>query len=147
MSSFKMHVAISEKVRSELNYSNLFILGSVLPDIIKLIVKDRTSTHFENNNSIDLEKYILAQDNLKNELVVGYYAHLIEDKIWFESYLDKKYRKFKEYSDEKIYNDYAFIDNIMYKKLNFNTQGIRKILLESIDATDVKAINLMNFKS
>ena len=33
MSSFKMHVAISEKVRSELNYSNLFILGSVLPDI------------------------------------------------------------------------------------------------------------------
>lgn len=150
MSSFKMHVAISEKVRRKLNYSNLFILGSVLPDIFKSIIKEeteRTSSHFEVNKVIDLEKYISAQDDLTNELILGYYAHLIEDKIWMESYINKKYIKLKEYSDEKLYNDYAFIDNIMYKKLNFNTQGIRKILLESIDATDVKAINLMNCKS
>lgn len=150
MSSLKMHIAISEKVKRELNYSNLFILGAVLPDVFKLIVNERTertSTHFEINKFIDLDKYLSAQDDLTNELTLGYYAHLIEDKIWLESYINKKYIKLKEYSDEKLYNDYAFVDNFMYKKLNLNTQNIRKILLENIDTIDVKSINLMNCKN
>ena len=97
MSSLKMHIAIDKKVKEELKYSDLFIVGSILPDIIKLILKERTSSHFEINETIDLDKYLLTQDNLKNELVLGYYAHLIEDKIWFESYVNKKYTKLKKF--------------------------------------------------
>lgn len=144
MSSLKMHIAISKKVKEELKYSDLFIVGSILPDIIKLILKERTSSHFEINETIDLDKYLLTQDNLKNELVLGYYAHLIEDKIWFESYVNKKYTKLKNFSHNNLYKDYAFIDNLMYKKLDIDTQSITKILLENIDKIDLKSINLMN---
>ncbi|MGN1384099.1 MAG: hypothetical protein ACI4XD_02260 [Clostridia bacterium] len=147
MSSLKMHIAISKKIKDELCYSNLFLVGSILPDIIKLILGEKTSSHFEINNNIDLDKYILAQDNLKDELILGYYAHLIEDKIWFESYMNKKYRKLQEYSDYKLYNDYAFVDNLMYKKLDINTQDIGQIIFENIDKIDVKAIHLMNCKN
>ena len=147
MSSLKMHIAISKKIKDELDYSNLFLVGSILPDIIKLILGERTSSHFEFNNNIDLDKYILAQNNLSNELILGYYAHLIEDKIWFESYMTKKYKKLQEYSDYKLYNDYAFIDNLMYKKLGINTQNISEIIFENIEKINVKAIHLMNCKN
>lgn len=90
MSSFKMHIAISKKIKEELNYSNMFLLGAILPDIIKLIIGDRKVTHFEEHGIIDLNKFINNQNDLENELVLGYYAHLIEDKIWYESYMTKK---------------------------------------------------------
>ena len=87
MSSLKMHMAISKKIKDELNYSDIFLLGVILPDIIKLILEDRKVSHFENNGIIDLNRFISKQNNLDNELVLGYYAHLIEDKIWDELYL------------------------------------------------------------
>ena len=36
MSSLKMHIAISEEIRKQFNLSNDFLLGAILPDIIKL---------------------------------------------------------------------------------------------------------------
>ena len=112
MSSLKMHIAISKKIKEEFNYSNIFLLGAILPDIIKLIIGNRKITHFEKQEIIDLDEFIKKQKNLENELVMGYYAHLIEDKIWYELYMREKYFKLPEYSDSKLYNDYSFVDNI-----------------------------------
>ena len=61
-----------------------------MPDIIKLIIGNRKSTHFEKQGIIDLDEFISKQKNLENELVLGYYAHLIEDKIWYELYYERK---------------------------------------------------------
>lgn len=115
MSSLKMHIAISKKVKEELQLGDLFLVGSILPDVLKLILHERKLSHFEIDQNIDLNKFLLLQDNF-NEIVLGYYAHLIEDKIWFELYMNR-YRKLEIYSDDRLYNDYAFIDNYMYKKL------------------------------
>lgn len=71
MSSLKMHLAISEEVRKELNLSDDFILGSVLPDIIKMIIKDRKKTHFEDiEDIVNLDKFLRLQNKLNNEVVL-----------------------------------------------------------------------------
>ena len=36
------------------------------------------------------KKFKKMQTNINSDLVLGYYAHLIEDKIWFESYMLNK---------------------------------------------------------
>lgn len=147
MGSLKMHIAISKKIKDELCYSNLFLVGSILPDIIKLILGESKSSHFEFKNTIDLDKYIFTQDNLKDELILGYYAHLIEDKIWLESYMNKKYANLQEFSKYKLYNDYAFVDNIMYKELDIDTQNISNIIFENIDKIDIHSVHLMDCKN
>ena len=71
MSSLKMHLAISEEVRKELNLSDDFILGSVLPDIIKMIIKDRKKTHFEDiEDIVNLDKFLRLQNKLNDEVVI-----------------------------------------------------------------------------
>ncbi len=71
MSSLKMHLAISEEVRKELNLSDDFILGSVLPDIIKMIIKDRKKTHFEDiEDIVNLDKFLRLQNKLNDEVVL-----------------------------------------------------------------------------
>lgn len=145
MSSLKMHMAISKKVKEELQLGDLFLVGSILPDVLKLILHERKLSHFEIDQNIDLNKFLLLQDNF-NEIVLGYYAHLIEDKIWFELYMNR-YRKLEIYSDDRLYNDYAFIDNYMYKKLKIKTEDISKILFDNMNVLDVKSVKLMNWKN
>ena len=71
MISLKMHLAISEEVRKELNLSDDFILGSVLPDIIKMIIKDRKKTHFEDiEDIVNLDKFLRLQNKLNDEVVL-----------------------------------------------------------------------------
>lgn len=93
MSSLKMHIAISKKIKEDFNLSSIFLLGAILPDIIKLIIGNKETTHFEKQGIIDLDEFISKQKNLENEFVLGYYAHLIEDKIWYELYMREKYFK------------------------------------------------------
>ena len=145
MSSLKMHIAISKKVKEELQLGDLFLVGSILPDVLKLILHERKLSHFEIDQNIDLNKFLLLQDNF-NEIVLGYYAHLIEDKIWFELYMNR-YRKLEIYSDDRLYNDYSFIDNYMYKKLKIKTEDISKILFDNMNVLDVKSVKLMNWKN
>ena len=146
MSSLKMHIAISKKIKEEFNLSNIFLLGAILPDIIKLIIGNRKATHFEKQGIIDLDEFISKQKNLENELVLGYYAHLIEDKIWYELYMREKYFKLPEYSDNKLYNDYSFVDNIFYKDryIDMDTRNIGEILYEAIEKININDICLMD---
>ena len=146
MSSLKMHIAISKKIKEEFNYSNIFLLGAILLDIIKLIIGNRKITHFEKKEIIDLDEFISKQKNFENELVLGYYAHLIEDKIWYELYMREKYFKLPEYSDNKLYNDYSFVDNIFYKDryIDMDTRNIGEILYETIEKININDICLMD---
>ena len=77
MSSLKMHIAISEEIRKQFNLSNDFLLGAILPDIIKLLRKERITSHFEIDNQVDLEKFKKMQTNINSDLVLGYYACLL----------------------------------------------------------------------
>lgn len=147
MSSLKMHIAISEEIRKQFNLSNDFLLGAILPDIIKLLRKERITSHFEIDNQVDLEKFKKMQTNINSDLVLGYYAHLIEDKIWFESYMLNKYCILPDYTDDKLYSDYSYVDESMYKKLNLDTLKIKKDLLSVLKTVNINDICLMEFSN
>lgn len=144
MSSLKMHIAISLQIQKHFNFSDAFLLGAILPDMFKTILNDKAITHFLINDCIVLEDFINSQNTIEDELILGYYAHLIEDNIWYEEYMKKKYRLYPEYTDDKIYNDYAFVDSIMYEKLNINMNDILERLFKTVEYTDITKIKLLN---
>ena len=144
MSSLKMHIAISLQIQKHFNFSDAFLLGTILPDMFKTILKDKAITHFLIDDCIVLEDFINSQNTIEDELILGYYAHLIEDNIWYEEYMKKTYKLYSEYTDDKIYNDYAFVDSIMYEKLNINMNDILESLLKTVEHTDITKIKLLN---
>ena len=96
MSSYIMHMCISDVVRKKLGLTEKFVYGSVLPDILKTIQNDRTSTHYiekvtlpngDIRNLPQIDKAIKQLDIRDREIKLGYIAHLIEDYIWFNEYI------------------------------------------------------------
>jgi len=161
MSSIIMHIYISLKVQKELNLSNKFLAGAILPDMIKIMTKSKDITHYikeyECGDKIiklpDLEKFLQDnKDKLNDEVTLGYYAHLIEDKIWFDEYIDSfakcidkenilyisdntvhSYQEFKK----DIYSDYVNVDSYIIEKYNLD---IDKIILTIKD--DLRGYNV-----
>ena len=58
MSSYIMHMGVSEIVKKKLKLTDKFILGSILPDNLKSITGDRDGTHY-------IEKIIIAGEERK----------------------------------------------------------------------------------
>lgn len=144
MSSYKMHLAISKKLMNDLKLGNDFLLGSILPDLLKIIIKDRDSTHFQEKNCDEklpnIELFISKYGNLHSDLMYGYLAHLIEDYIWFHDYINLKYKN--KYSDNEIYSDYGIIDEYITNKISLDMKNIKENLKKS--ALNYKQINGIN---
>lgn len=149
MGSFNMHIAISKEIKEKFSFGNEFILGTVLPDLYKILLKNRELTHFEKKygkeSLPDIEKFCNDYKNKKSEIVYGYLAHLIQDKIWFKEYHNKKYveeietgkyykyikdgtiHKEKEYLKD-IYTDYTIISTYLTDKYSLNREEINERL-------------------
>lgn len=164
MASIITHICISNIVKEELGMSDKFLVGSVLPDLKKLAGMDRDLTHYlrysveENGNVMhlpDLDKY-LSENTFKllDFKTLGYYAHLIEDKIWFEKFISKyikwhdedlglvtdlKTGKTYEYSlfKSQIHSDYANIKDVVIKKYNMNMEKIMSQIDENLQDKDL----------
>jgi len=149
MSSIIMHIYISLKVQKELNLSNKFLAGAILPDMIKIMTKSKDITHYikeyeRGENKIrlpDLEKFLQDnKDKLNDEVTLGYYAHLIEDKIWFDEYIgsfakcidkenilyisDNTVHSYQEFKKD-MYSDYVNVDSYIIEKDNLDVDKIR----------------------
>ncbi len=120
MGSILMHVYISEQIGKKYNFSDKFLIGSVLPDVYKRTIMSRDESHYierkvENGYVYqlpNLKKYIEDHKNniLIDELTLGYYAHLVEDYVWFK-YVSGAFTKVRE-DEEKD-------DFVRYKSENF----------------------------
>ena len=168
MSSIIMHIYISKKIQEELNLSNKFLAGSVLPDMIKIKTMDRRGTHYikEIEDSTkrlpDLERFLDEnKDKINDEVVLGYYAHLIEDKLWFDKYIDSFAKCIDEdsilytsdntiHSPEEfrkdMYSDYVSVDKYLIKQSNMDIDTIRlniKKELGNYDVDDVVEENII----
>ena len=99
-----MHMCISDIVKKKLNLTDKFVYGSVLPDIIKNITKDRNGTHYikkvvisgEERSLPDVNEAIYDLDIEDREIKLGYIAHLIEDFIWFNDYIPTYAKKLND---------------------------------------------------
>ena len=153
MGSFNMHISVSKKIKEELSFGDEFMLGTVLPDLYKVLLKDRTLTHFEKNiegeDLPDIEEFCEKYKDKKSEIVYGYLAHLVEDRIWFNQYHNKRYVKEiergkyykyikdntiheeKEYLTD-IYTDYTIISKYIENKYKIDREETNKILKETV---------------
>ncbi|MBR5227635.1 MAG: zinc dependent phospholipase C family protein [Clostridia bacterium] len=133
MSSYVMHLCISNKIKENLNLTDKFLYGSVLPDIIKEITGDREGTHFLKESIVEgqlrklpqIEKAIAELDIGDKEIKLGYIAHLIEDYIWFSEYIPKFTKKvsneeIKYLKDGTIHSIEEYRNNIYFDYSNSN---------------------------
>ena len=155
MSSYIMHMCISDIVKRKLNLTDKFIYGSVLPDILKGLTGDRNKTHYlekvevsgEIRNLPNITRAINELDIQNKEIRLGYIAHLVEDLIWFREYIpsyarilpdDKmEYLKqgiicSKEQFNKDIYSDYSNGGAYVIDKCGTNMEALKDSLVELV---------------
>lgn|SRR5574344_1186419 len=156
MSSIIMHLIASNEIKEKYGFSNEYLAGSILPDVVKVLKNDRKSSHYIKEIKItgdfykqipDVEEFIIKNPNYRNKPnLFGYASHLIEDKIWFEEYVsmyadyvdlktkqihyveDDKFHEGTEFS--KIMNeDYNIIDSELLKQYNMNIVEVKNDII------------------
>jgi len=94
MASFLIHMCICDEVNKIIKKDRKKILiGSIAPDIAKLIGISRDVTHFGKypvfNEEHFLEKY---KNNLNDDFVLGYFIHLYTDYLWNEYFINQIFK-------------------------------------------------------
>lgn len=138
MASSLMHIAIAQEINKELKRDKKkLLIGSVAPDISKIVGKTKVKSHFLNNKDnvipnleLFLKKY---KKHLNDDFVLGYYIHLYTDYLWFKYFipeiinknvLTKLDGKIIEVDDETkieyIYNDYSNLNIQLINEYNLN---------------------------
>lgn len=129
-----MHISIATKVctKVELN-KNRFLLGSIAPDAYLPSKQFKMISHFAykgNGPNIDgnafLDKY---KNYLNDSFYLGYYCHLLSDKLWFSEYFKKLQ------SNRHHYEDYDRLSSILirYYKLENNVSFFDNFYIEEIE--------------
>ena len=124
MASSVMHIAVANELNKVLKKDKKSILiGSIAPDISKLLGDNKVKSHFQdsNNDIPNLNKFVKKYGNrLDDDFVLGYYIHLYTDYLWFKYFVPDfcetgslyKLDGTKEFVDDNkklyyFYNDYT----------------------------------------
>ena len=159
MASVLIHICISNNVKEKLGLSDKFLAGSIMPDLKKMAGFDRAITHYlkyvvHDGNVMhlpDLDKFIEENTfKLLDFKTLGTYAHLIEDKIWFEKFVGRyikwhdedlglvtnlktgKVYDFDIFSKE-IYSDYISVSQKVISKYNLDMNKLSKQIKENLN--------------
>lgn len=91
MASIMIHICIAKKVNEYLKMPDkMLFLGTLAPDLSKELKDSREKSHFYEDNSINLEKFIKKyRYKLWDPYVMGYFVHLCADKLWEEKFVPK----------------------------------------------------------
>ena len=166
MPSWGIHLATAAKICEKIDIDkDLFLIGNLLPDInngylIKNItcIKKYDQTHYSKMININGQEEILPdlelfynenKENLKDNLVLGYFVHLLTDYSWNKSaYLnhgvlnDKKERIGMIKNTKEIFycdnekarilktNDFNIYSHILYKKGEVDLPNIKDDMLD-----------------
>lgn len=160
MASSMIHIAVANEINKILNRNNKKILiGSIAPDIAKLIGMNKKDSHFQDKDDtlpcLDefLKKY---KKDLNDDFVLGYYIHLYTDYLWFKYFEPDFYKngvihkldgKIENIPPEKkmeyFYNDYTNLNiklideynldlSIFYEELPTFNNIIKEIPMDKI---------------
>ena len=154
MGSLIMHLCVANELKKKYNFSDKFIIGTLMPDLLKIAGKGQTETHYIENvieedgvkrlpNILKYEQ--TNHDNIKDEKILGYMTHLIQDKVWFDKYIGKyaktdandiskiKYLEYnliksdKEFSKD-MYKDYENINMYLVNKYNLDINSLKNTI-------------------
>jgi len=127
MASAIIHMAVAKAVGDIIDKnSNDYFLGSIAPDISKIVGKDRAISHFEEDGmeTPNIEKFIKKyQKYIEQDFELGYLIHLYTDEYWIKHFIptikgDQQIKLLDgtiiTYPKEKIldliYNDYTTVN-------------------------------------
>lgn len=137
MASSVIHICIANEINKTINRdSKKLLIGTIAPDISKLLGKTKFYSHFldnVNNNIPNINKFLDKYGNyLNDDFVLGYYIHLYTDYLWFKYFIPNiiKGNYIKEldgtlvkYTEETfkyyVYNDYSNLNNQLIDRYNF----------------------------
>ena len=93
MASSVIHIVVANEINKKLNRDSAkLLIGTIAPDISKLVGEKKIKSHFsnrENDNRPDLGKFLNKYKKyLDDDFVMGYYIHLYTDYLWFKYFLD-----------------------------------------------------------
>lgn len=160
MASSIIHIAVANEINKILNRNNKkLLIGSIAPDIAKLIGMNKKDSHFQDKDDtlprLDefLKKY---KKDLNDDFVLGYYIHLYTDYLWFKYFEPDFYKngvihkldgKIENIPPEKkmeyFYNDYTNLNiklideynldlSIFYEELPTFNNIIKEIPMDKI---------------
>ena len=125
MASTMIHIAVAKEINKKLKRDERnLLIGTISPDISKLIGENKVKSHFLGNsetNIPDLYKFLSKYKNyLDDDFVMGYYIHLYTDFLWFKYFVTDfwddnfiikldgtKFKCTKEMFQTYLYNDYT----------------------------------------
>ena len=98
MASAIIHVAVANEINKKLKRdNNKLLIGSIAPDISKILGQTKLHSHFLDNKDNDLpniEKFLKKyNDKLFDDFVLGYFIHLYTDYLWFKYFMPEVYEK------------------------------------------------------
>ncbi len=176
MASAIIHICVAKKIGEKFNINSTdFLLGSIAPDIAKIIGESKNKTHFIDfkqdipNIRLFLSKY---KKFLNNPFELGYFIHLYTDKLWYEDFITEVFCgnsiKLKdgtiltgnnEFIKNIIYNDYTNINidlidkfnldlKLFYEEINFDKSFIKEYPVSKIKLlVDKMGVIVANSKS
>lgn len=164
MGSLVMHLCVANKLKNKYKFSDKFIIGELMPDLLKLAGKDKSITHYleeviEQSSVKHLPNILMYEkineNSLKDEKTLGYLSHLVQDKIWFDKYIGKyaktdandvsrvEYLEYnitksdKEFSKD-ISNDYENINKYLVKKYDLDIDRLKNTLKQISPDDEIK---------
>ena len=148
MASAVIHLVVANELNKKLNRdSNKLLIGSISPDISKLIGENKIKSHFISEAGSDipdigkfLNKY---KSNLTDDFVLGYFIHLYTDYLWFKYFMSELYNdtmikrldgSVVKYDEDTlinyIYNDYTDLNIKLIDKYNLDLKIFYNELLK-----------------
>lgn len=143
MPSRLLHLAVAEGLIKEflIKDTNRFRLGCILPDAYNPAFC-KSDSHFKrfvcgkSKKMYDLDGYLAKfNDQMEDELYLGYYMHLIQDLIFREIIYDKyKWNPTIPGNVERLHHDYRLINAYAIKKygLKNDIKSVPKLECEKI---------------
>ncbi|MCD8562445.1 MAG: hypothetical protein LRY26_01590 [Bacilli bacterium] len=139
MASSVIHLCIAKEVNKEIKKDESKILiGSIAPDISKMIGESKFISHFQEEESDvpNIEWFLKKYKHyLNDDFVLGYYIHLYTDYLWFKYFMTEIINENKnvikkldgtlvkcneEMFSKYIYNDYTNLNVQLIDEYDLN---------------------------
>ena len=132
MASSMIHIAVANELNKTLNKDNKkLLIGSIAPDIAKLIGRTKIVSHFQDKDDDlpNLNKFLSKyKSDLSDDFVLGYYIHIFTDYLWFKYFVPDFYE------NGIIYKLDGTIENISVdRKINYFYNDYTNLNINLID--------------
>ena len=97
MASAVIHMAVATEINKITKRDNSkYLLGSIAPDISKLVGEERKKSHFcDNDDGVpNMDRFLDKYKNyLQDDFVFGYFVHLYTDYLWEKYFISEIYNE------------------------------------------------------